>query len=112
MMIIINHFIYFSNTHKLSLMGTLSKTVHCFLVLLKRENPNLFYAWFLWVEEWPGLYMLWNQFTAHLGDFLPLPQNGQGQLLFMVFTTFYGLKKSFLKILYISNDFFTMLHDN
>lgn len=77
--------------------GTLSETVHCFLVLLKGENPNLLYAWFLWVEEWPGLHMLGNQFTAHLGDFLPLPQNRQGQLLFMVFTTFYELKKGSFK---------------
>lgn len=89
-------------------MGTISETglcyFHSFLVLLKGENPNLLYAWFLWVEEWPGLHMLGNQFTAHLGYFLPPPQNGQGQLLFVVLTTFYELRKSFLQVLCISND--------
>lgn len=91
-----------------TLMGTISETglcyFHSFLVLLKGENPNLLYAWFLWVEEWPGLHMLGNQFTAHLGYFLPPPQNGQGQLLFVVLTTFYELRKSSLQVLCISND--------
>lgn len=117
-LLIINHFMYFSNTQPFKYIATLNLTItlmdtisetglcyfHPFLVLLKGENPNLLYAWFLWVEEWPGLHMLGNQFTAHLGYFLPPPQNGQGQLLFVVLTTFYELRKSFLQVLCISND--------
>lgn len=116
-LLIINHFMYFSNTQPFKYIATLNLTTTLMGTIiqnwplplplvwfLKGGNPNLLYAWFLWVEEWPGLHMLGNQFTAHLGYFLPPPQNGQGQLLFMVLTTFYELRKSFLQVLCISND--------
>lgn len=113
-LLIINHFMYFSNTQPFKYSNSqFDNHIDGYYIwnwllplvwFLKGGNPNLLYAWFLWVEEWPGLHMLGNQFTAHLGYFLPPPQNGQGQLLFVVLTTFYELRKSFLQVLCISND--------
>ena len=42
---------------------------------------DLFYARLVWVLQGSGLHVFRDQFTAHSGDLLPVPQHSQSQVL-------------------------------